>query len=362
MTLSGDRLILPFTFIPDGHPDAGKPPPPGWITLRATFTPSEGFTAQAAGVTRALHGHRGDVGSGGSAHDLSIDVAGSRRFDPLMAGVPAFDLLKRLVSGAFADATVGKDVVEIERGMHEAASGGSASGSYRVAQAEGEPAEEEPRGVEGEPLSFEEVRRTEEYERLRRTLERTDPRNPALGPFIQRPGWVPSDRDIADIRDALADAIVRGAGNQPARPRLDPRALLPTTHRLPEGPGRWVENSPRYPWHRPAAATYQQKATGAPEGYEYVVEAPGTASGVKYFDGYDPVTRNLIDAKDWNDYPPAFLMAKEVEEIRSEAEIAASYGSMLELRFSSQATAGMMSNEIEREGIANVVVRYWPVD
>ncbi|MEL3911630.1 Tox-REase-5 domain-containing protein [Treponema pedis] len=51
-------------------------------------------------------------------------------------------------------------------------------------------------------------------------------------------------------------------------------------------------------------ADYQRQVTGAPENTEYVVKTDRMKRKEKKFDGYEPRTNTLIDAKDWKKWPP----------------------------------------------------------
>ncbi|WP_158250418.1 MULTISPECIES: Tox-REase-5 domain-containing protein [Aquimarina] len=65
------------------------------------------------------------------------------------------------------------------------------------------------------------------------------------------------------------------------------------------GPGIWKkETTPQ------KGAEYQEHVTKAPKDTEYVVKTDIMPSGKKKFDGYDPETNTLIDAKDWDGWPP----------------------------------------------------------
>ena len=98
------------------------------------------------------------------------------------------------------------------------------------------------------------------------------------------------------------------------------------------GPGTW-ENR-----HTPKKGLdYQKKVTGAPDHTEYVVKTDLKKSGEKKFDGYDPETNSLIDAKDWNDWPPSgdkpfdkLMREKELKSLKNDAKIAQKNGANLE--------------------------------
>ena len=66
------------------------------------------------------------------------------------------------------------------------------------------------------------------------------------------------------------------------------------------GPAKWTKVNEGL---APEAAVYQQKATGAPQGTVVNVPNPDALTGVTSFDGYDPATNTLIDAKYWNKWP-----------------------------------------------------------
>jgi hypothetical protein len=82
---------------------------------------------------------------------------------------------------------------------------------------------------------------------------------------------------------------------------------MPTTIKKPSykigasdgGPGRWARETTPV-----KGGDYQRQVTGAPKNIEYVVDAPFTQSGKIKFDGYNPERNVLVDAKDWDKWPP----------------------------------------------------------
>lgn len=81
------------------------------------------------------------------------------------------------------------------------------AGSYQVAQGEIPPVEEERLGPGGEPLSLQEEANTNMYYNAFRALRDIDPTNPVVTREVVVPqNWVPSDADVQDIQQALADA------------------------------------------------------------------------------------------------------------------------------------------------------------
>ena len=96
---------------------------------------------------------------------------------------------------------------------------------------------------------------------------------------------------------------------------------------------------------------------------EYRVRAilPGeTKETTKYFDGYDPATGRLIDAKRWENFPPDFLMDQEVRKIRDDAELTAAANHRLELRMFSASEAARMNEALQEARVPNVIVEQWP--
>ena len=132
------------------------------------------------------------------------------------------------------------------------------------------------------------------------------------------------------------------------------------------GPGAWVAESAKYPHSQPGAASYQQFATGAPSGMEYKVTVAPTLqaqSATKYFDGYEPATNSLIDAKNFKAWPNKTFgvsMSKTATELESEAKVAKRAGCTLELRVATQEKADLLQEIVNRLGATNVIVRFWP--
>ncbi|WP_231886954.1 Tox-REase-5 domain-containing protein, partial [Thalassospira xiamenensis] len=66
------------------------------------------------------------------------------------------------------------------------------------------------------------------------------------------------------------------------------------------GPGSWTLSNENM---TDVQRAYQKKVTGAPEGTTYNVDDPNVPSGRTSFDGYNPATNALIDAKCWTCWP-----------------------------------------------------------
>jgi len=102
------------------------------------------------------------------------------------------------------------------------------------------------------------------------------------------------------------------------------------------GPGTWEH---RTFTSNEGAAEYQEFVTGAPKDTEYVVKVSKEKmpSGEKKFDGYDPETNTLLDAKDWKigkkGWPPEgqdWAAEKVAKEAQKDANIAKEANANLE--------------------------------
>ncbi len=241
-----------------------------------------------------------------------------------------------------------------------------------LAQAGEEPPAEERLGPEGKELTLREEANQNRFNNDARELRQIDPQNLANS-RLQSPGWIPADADVARMDEILqkARAAKSGAPAQDARDGatlkdllLPKQPALPPSYVLGEsdgGPGIWVK-SPKYP-RRQADAAYQQIATGAPEGVEYQVKAVlrgDTKETAKLFDGYDPSTGHLLDAKRWDHFPPDFLMSQKIEKVRNDAKIAEAAGHLLELRISSSFNAGRVDKALKERDVTNTIVESWP--
>jgi YD repeat-containing protein len=127
------------------------------------------------------------------------------------------------------------------------------------------------------------------------------------------------------------------------------------------GPGTWGYNWQGYP-KDPDDAAFQQSATGAPAGVEYGVDTTLMSSGIKWFDGYDPSTNYLIDAKNFFNWPnpdlPFSMASVTADMIQSDA-IAGQLGTMVEFRVASQAKADLLTSIAQQNNLTHSVVVYW---
>ncbi|WP_338849796.1 DUF6861 domain-containing protein [Massilia sp. W12] len=120
------------------------------------------------------------------------------------------------------------------------------------------------------------------------------------------------------------------------------------------GPGVW-QAAPL----RAKGVEYQELVTGVERGVEYAVEHPGVPSGKVLFDGYDPVRKVLIDAKDWEKFPPLdaeFWYAKTRNDAKKQIE--AARGMPIEWHFSTLSAKNAVRdllNEYEIKGIRLLV-------
>ncbi|MFV0305047.1 MAG: Tox-REase-5 domain-containing protein [Moheibacter sp.] len=124
------------------------------------------------------------------------------------------------------------------------------------------------------------------------------------------------------------------------------------------GPGTW-ENR-----HSPKkGADYQKKTTGAPDNTEYVVKTDRMKSGEKKYDGYDPETNTLLDAKDWDKWPPEgqnWAEDKVAKEIQNDLDIANDTGANLEYHVPTQEKADQIISILDKKGIEGVNVTVTP--
>ncbi len=119
------------------------------------------------------------------------------------------------------------------------------------------------------------------------------------------------------------------------------------------GPGVWSKET------TPAkGANYQGKVTGAPKGTEYVVETSAMKSGRKKFDGYDPDSNVLIDAKDWKTgkggWPvegQKWSKEKVIKEASDQAKIGKEVGSKVEWHVPTKEKAAELRRIFKDEGI-----------
>lgn len=93
------------------------------------------------------------------------------------------------------------------------------------------------------------------------------------------------------------------------------------------GPGQWGYN------HTPVTgAAYQHQVTGAEKDTEYIVKTNLMPSGKKAFDGYDPKTDVLLDAKDWDSWPidESFAIRAVLKDAQQSSKVAKQVGKKLE--------------------------------
>jgi hypothetical protein len=159
-------------------------------------------------------------------------------------------------------------------------------------------------------------------------------------PYLYAPNTAELETEAAAVTAAKQPSFVLGASDG--------------------GPGTWVE-SPKYPTD-PADAAFQQSATGAPAGVEYAVPTNQLPSGIKYFDGFDPQTGNLIDAKNYINWPQenlGFSIDAATAELGQSDAIAGELGTTLEVRVATQAKADLLQSIVNRQGFENTIIRYW---
>lgn len=123
------------------------------------------------------------------------------------------------------------------------------------------------------------------------------------------------------------------------------------------GPGSWGNRATPE-----KGASYQEKVTGAPKDTEYVVKTSQMSSGEKKFDGYNPKTNTLIDAKDYktgsDGFPPTgkgkftvMMENKVIKEAKHDAQIANEAGSKLEWHVPTQEKANQLQKLFDKNKI-----------
>jgi len=156
-----------------------------------------------------------------------------------------------------------------------------------------------------------------------------------------------------DANRHAADGSHAGNGGRPSENRIEKPSYK---HGESDGgPGEWGYN------HTPAkGADYQHQVTGAPRHTEYIVKTDLMPSGQKAFDGYDPKRDVLLDAKDWDDWPPLdrdFGITSVVKDARRSSDVAKQAGRKLEWHVPTEAKKQQL-DEIFRDnpGIKITVV------
>lgn len=124
------------------------------------------------------------------------------------------------------------------------------------------------------------------------------------------------------------------------------------------GPGTWEDRTTPQ-----KGADYQETVTGAPKDTEYVVKTDKMKSGEKKFDGYDSDTNTLLDAKDWDIWPPEgqkWAEDKIVETAKKDSQIAADACSSLEYHFPTQEKADEILDILDKNGVDGIKVVVTP--
>jgi hypothetical protein len=103
-------------------------------------------------------------------------------------------------------------------------------------------------------------------------------------------------------------------------------------------------------------AAYQQKATGAPQGTVYNVPNTDAPTGVTSFDGYDPATNTLIDAKYWNKWPIDEGFSSDSVVKQAQSQIDAARGTNIVWRVPSPETAAKVSRILSENGASTIAV------
>ena len=106
------------------------------------------------------------------------------------------------------------------------------------------------------------------------------------------------------------------------------------------------------------AAAYQQKATGAPQGTVYNVPNPKAPAGVTSFDGYDPATNTLIDAKYWNKWPIDAEFSSRSVVKQAQSQIDAAKGTNIVWKIASPEKAANVQDILDQERILGITIEF----
>ncbi len=121
------------------------------------------------------------------------------------------------------------------------------------------------------------------------------------------------------------------------------------------GPGAWTKANEGLTSEE---AAYQQKATGAPQGTVYNVPNPKAPSGVTSFDGYDPATNTLIDAKYWNKWPIDEGFSSDSVVKQAQSQIDAAKGTNIVWRIASPEKAANVQDILDEKRIFGITIEF----
>ena len=121
------------------------------------------------------------------------------------------------------------------------------------------------------------------------------------------------------------------------------------------GPGQWTKVNEGL---TPEEDAYQQKATGAPQGTVYNVPNPEAPSGVTSFDGYEPATNTLIDAKYWNKWPIDEGFSSDSVVKQAQSQIDAAKGTNIVWRIASPEKAANVQDILDEKRIFGITIEF----
>ena len=135
-----------------------------------------------------------------------------------------------------------------------------------------------------------------------------------------------------------------------------PRSAAQVVGKSEGGPGLW-QKSPTLL----KGAQYQEKIAGVQRGVEYDVPYAGVASGKVRFDGYDAERKVLLDAKDWDGYPPKDTKFWNEDTLRQATrQVGAADGIPIEWHFSTQESLDAVKNLFDENNSSNVTLKFTP--
>jgi hypothetical protein len=180
------------------------------------------------------------------------------------------------------------------------------------------------------------------------------------------------DLNLGDDVNAAVDNAIKDKPAEPAEPKpAEPEPVPPEKPSFKKGesdggPGKWGDpTTPRGSGTTQRSAPYQEKVTGAPPGTEYKVPSASRKSGAVDFDGYDPQSNTLLDAKDYKNWPPAEpagLRAQAIKGILKEAadQVAAAHGTPIEWHAPTPEKVAELQEILSDGGIVGIEVKLTP--
>ena len=183
-------------------------------------------------------------------------------------------------------------------------------------------------------------------------------------PDLQRPmqatshGSTPTGASAAPAQSGSGTPVrsAQTPANKPPTPPPKPPPMPPlrpaaqVLGKTEGGPGVWAASPTRA-----KGADYQEQISGVVRGVEYDVPFAGVASGKVRFDGYDAQRKVLLDAKNWERFPPDnsdFWHKGTLRE--AQAQIEAAKGMPIEWHFSTRESLQVVKLLFREQNISGI--------